>query len=240
MSYIHYLGGEGRNGNLISIAIGMSTNPEARMAELNGSMPFTIKLLGLELGSQERLAQVKTQFRALHIKGPWFKPAPALDSHIKALEEVVRSDQRTKRVSLDLSPEEFTGLELMLPELGETMKSKALRRALRFYRAMLYYKAQGYMIQAVKGGLMVQFPDLDDVRGPLAFHKTGVSMKSIPHIFWEFCHLTSLGYGRNGGRACDFGDIVIDARSKIVARGIFLVLMFLVHEAGDPNSLGEG
>lgn len=164
--YIHYIGGEARNGKMVSIAIGVSSNPEAHLAKLSGEMPFALKLLGLEAGNKARLEEVRKEFKALHIKGPWYKPAPALTSHIEGLPEVERSDKKTKRVSLDLDPEEFAELELMVTELGEKMKSKVLRRALRFYRGLQQYKAQGYMIQAVKGGLMVQFPNLDDVREP--------------------------------------------------------------------------
>jgi len=167
MAFIHYIGGEGREGKLISVAVGLSANPESHIASLSGSMPFSLKLLGLELGSPERLEEIRKQFRALHIKGPWFRAASQLTSYVDALAEVERDRHKTKRVSLDLGPEEFAELEMMVGELGEKTKASVLRRARRFYRSLLRYKAQGYMIQAVKGGQMIQFPDLDDVRGPL-------------------------------------------------------------------------
>ena len=166
MGFIHFIGGEGRNGKLISVAMGLSANPESYIATLNGSMPFTLKLLGLEVGTAERLEELRKRFRSLHIKGPWFKAAPALTKYVEELEEVERDYAKTRRVSLDLDPEEFAELEMMVGELGEKTKAAVLRRARRFYRSILRYKAQGYMIQAIKGGEMIQFPNLDDVRDP--------------------------------------------------------------------------
>lgn len=167
MQFVHYILGSSKAGNEVAVAIGLSPDPDAALTALNAWAPFALKLVGVEEGSQERLESVRAQFKALRLNGPWYKVAPELKDHIQALAPLdAVKVAATKRVSVDLEPEEFTDLEAFVDELGAKSKADLFRRALRFYRALHRYKAQGHIIQAIKGGRLLQFPDLDDVRGP--------------------------------------------------------------------------
>jgi hypothetical protein len=84
--------------------------------------------------------------------------------HVAELRPVDRGAGKPRRVSLDLEPEEFAALETMVEQMGTITKARLLRRAVKFYRSLIRYKAQGYLIQAIKGGKLVQFPDLEDIR----------------------------------------------------------------------------
>lgn len=159
--WIHYIGGHGKSGKLVAVGIGMGPDPEAIVARFNGQMPFSTSLLGLETGSRERLEALRTQFRALHLHGPWFKPNEALEAHVAALGPVDREEGKPRRVSLDLTAEEFLDLERWVEELGTVTKSRLIRKALRFYIGVGKYVALGYRFQAIKDGRLVQFPDLD-------------------------------------------------------------------------------
>lgn len=161
MQFIHYIGGEGRNGKLVALGFGLSSDPEAHLATLKGTMPFNLKILAIEAGSAEKLELLREQFKKSHINGFWYQPTPELQQHVKAVEVVDPAMGKMTRVSLDLSPDEFGQLEKLVEETGTKGKAKFLRKALRFYAALYRYKAQGYMIQVVRGGKMVQFPDLD-------------------------------------------------------------------------------
>lgn len=161
---IHFIGGATKRGELVAVAIGISTSPSSQVAALKKASPFHgLSLLGVEAGSQERLETIKNEFATLAMGGPWFKASEELLQRIKSLEPAV-DKKDSRRVSLDLDPEEWAMLETMVEELGEKMKSKVLRRSLKFYRSLLRYKAKGYMIQAIRGGELIQFPELDDIR----------------------------------------------------------------------------
>ncbi len=162
---LYYIGGRSKTGKLISVAIGITSNPDVQLAALQESSPFhDLSLLALEDGSQERLEQIKREHHCFG--GPWFTVTAALERHISELPAYDASKRTIRRVSVDLDPEEWLALEVMVEELGEKMKSKVVRRALRFYRALLKYKAQGFLVQAVRGGELHQFPKLDAIRGP--------------------------------------------------------------------------
>jgi hypothetical protein len=162
--WIYYIRGVGQSGKLIAVGIGLGTEPESRVAELEGMMPYRTELAGIEEGSQERLEALQERFRADHLHGPWYKPSAALVGHVAELQPVNRETGKTRRVSLDLDPSEFADLETMVEQMGTVTKSRLLRRAVKFYQSLVRYKAQGYLIQAIKGGKLVQFPDLEDIR----------------------------------------------------------------------------
>lgn len=163
MQFIHYIGGSTRAGKLVAVGLGLSNDPAGHLASLKGTLPFDVKLLAIEEGTPEKLEVLKELFKAFHTNGPWYRPAPELQAHIETVEVVDQSVGKTTRVSLDLSPEEFAALEKLVEEMGAKSKAQLLRKALKFYGALYRYKAQGYGIQAVKGGKMIQFPDLETV-----------------------------------------------------------------------------
>jgi hypothetical protein len=163
MPWIYYVKGLGKTNKIVAIGIGLAANPETQIAELEGSMPFQLELAGVEEGSQERLEALYARFQADHLRGLWYKPSAAVLGHIAELSPVDRDTSKTRRVSLDLGPNEFAELELMVEQTGTVTKARLLRKAVRFYRSLMKYKAQGFLIQAVKGGKLVQFPDLDDI-----------------------------------------------------------------------------
>ncbi len=165
MQFVHYIGGENRGHKIIAVGFGLSSDPVAHLASLQGTMPFDLRLLAVEQGTAEKLEGLKATFLSSHLHGFWYKPSPELLAHIQAIESVDPALGKATRVSLDLSPEEFSHLEKLVSEMGAKSKAKLLRMALRFYGALYRYKAQGFMIQAVRGGKMIQFPDLD-IRPP--------------------------------------------------------------------------
>jgi hypothetical protein len=164
--FIHYVGGEGRNKKLVAIGFGLSTDPKAYVAALHGTMPFNLRLLACEKGDDAKLEKLRATFKGAHLNGPWYKPTPELQVHIDSVEAVdleASKDAPGKmtRVSLDLNADEFAALEQLVGEMGAKSKAQLLRQALRFYGNLYRYKAQGYGIQAVRGGKLIQFPDLD-------------------------------------------------------------------------------
>lgn len=66
------------------------------------------------------------------------------------------------RLTLDMSDQEYAALEDMVKTLDTRTKARAIRMALRFYKRVVALKKQGFFIQAIKGGILKQFPDLDD------------------------------------------------------------------------------
>lgn len=161
MQFIHYIGGETRSKKLVAVGLALSNDPVTHLASLKGTMPFELRTMAVEQGTPSQLEQLKETFKAAHLNGFWYKPSPALVAHVEAVESVDPALGKMTRVSLDLTPEEFAALEKLVGESGTKSKAQLLRKALRFYRVMHAYKAQGYGIQAVRGGKMIQFPDLD-------------------------------------------------------------------------------
>lgn len=164
MQFIHYIGGTARTGKLISIGIGLSNDPRATLENLKGTLPFELKMMAIEAGTADRLESLKETFKTAHQNGFWYHPTEELQAHVAAVETVDQDLGKTTRVSLDLVPEEFAALAKLTEEMGVRSKAELLRKALRFYGAIYRYKAQGFGIQAVKGGKLIQFPDLDSVR----------------------------------------------------------------------------
>lgn len=161
MQFIHYVAGESRAKKLVAIGLALVPDPVAHLASLKGTMPFDLRTMALEIGTAEKLEELKAAYQAGHLHGFWFKPVPELLAHVAAVEPLDPSVAKMTRVSLDLTPEEFAGLKKLVEEGCAKNKAQLLRKALRFYTAMYQYKAQGYGIQAVRGGKLIQFPDLD-------------------------------------------------------------------------------
>lgn len=166
MQYIHFIGGRNLKGKTVAVAMGVSSDPEGQLTSLEGSSPFELSLLALEEGDAERLEQLKERFKGSHARGPWFQATDELLAYVEALEPVDREAGKTKRVSVDLAAEDFALLESLVSEMGIRSKAEFFRKGLRLYAGLHRYKAQGYLIQAVRGGKMVQFPDLDHIAKP--------------------------------------------------------------------------
>lgn len=164
MQFIYYVGGESRAKKLVAVGFGLSSDPAATVVDLQVAMPFDLRMMAIEQGNAEKLEQLKDRFKTSHMNGLWYKPSAELQEHIQGVTVVDPEVGKTVRVSLDLVCEEFASLEQLVGEMGLKSKAQLLRKAFRFYQAMYRYKAQGYGIQAVKGGKLIQFPDLDTAR----------------------------------------------------------------------------
>jgi hypothetical protein len=160
--WIHYIGGLGKGDKLIVVAIGLSSDPEGQVSVLQDVSPFKLTLLGAEEGDQKRLEDLRQQFKGAQMHGPWFKVTNGLKEHVAALKPVTPTRPKPKRVSLDLPPNEFRDIEEVVAMLGLKTKARFLRKAARFYVRAGKLKAQGWGIQAVKAGKLLQFHDLDD------------------------------------------------------------------------------
>jgi len=158
--FIHYIGGLGKGDKVVAVAIGLSPDPEEQLEALRDASPFTLRMLGLEEGNRERLEGLQATFRLLKMRGPWYRFSETIEAHIAGLPPVEKV-VKYKRISLDLPPGEFRDLERTVGLLGLKTKARLLRRAVRLYNRLGELKAQGWTIQAIKSGKLVQFPDLD-------------------------------------------------------------------------------
>ena|ERR1700744_3580425 len=160
MSYIYFVGGIGKNDKVMTINLGVARNPEAVVASWKGLMPFSLKILAIQEGTAEKLEELEKEFRPDHLHGSWYKPSETLLEYIKGLAQI-DPDVHTTRVSLDLSPEELASVERLAE--AEKIKTKAafIRKAVRFYGLLVDHKERGFLIQAVRGGTLLQFPELD-------------------------------------------------------------------------------
>lgn len=167
--WIHYIGGLGANDKLIAIEIGLGKDPERYLEDLRKSSPFQLDLMKLEAGSLKRYETVQALFRGIRLQGgSWYRATDVLRNHINALPVVDRTKVKTRRVSLLLPPDEFAELEWAVEVMGTKTKNRLARRALRSYLRLVRYRAQGYKVQVIKGGTMVQFNDdldIDDDSG---------------------------------------------------------------------------
>lgn len=162
MNWVYYVTGLGRDDKVLTVGIGLSPNPEQEVAHMSNFMPYRLKLAGMERGDLELLEQTKRTFRRDHMNNMWFRPSEPLLAHLETL--ILERPAPIRRVSLDLTPEEFDALENLVKQMGVVTKARLLRKAFKFYEALHKYKARGFIIQAIKGGSLVQFPDLDDIR----------------------------------------------------------------------------
>jgi len=160
MSYVYFIAGIGKNDKIVAISLGVARNPEVVIAAWKDTMPFGLKIMALQEGTAEKLEELEKEFRPDLINGSWYKPSESLLEYIKGLAPLT-PNVHTTRVSLDLNPEELASVE----RLAETQKipSKAafIRQALRFYGLLVDHKDRGFLIQAVRGGTLLQFPELN-------------------------------------------------------------------------------
>lgn len=85
-----------------------------------------------------------------------------------------RWDAKMTRISLDLDPDELKLVEELVQMMRSRTKARLIRQALRFYRVLAHYKQEGYTIQAIRGGSLYQFPELDVPYGqPIDIKKKG-------------------------------------------------------------------
>jgi hypothetical protein len=68
---------------------------------------------------------------------------------------------KTIRVTLDLTPDEVELLDKMVKLRRTKTRARLLRQIIRFHSVLTEYKELGYLIQAIKQGHLLQFPDLD-------------------------------------------------------------------------------
>lgn len=161
--WVYFIAGQGNKG-VVAVAIGMSREPEAEIARMEGLMPFKLELLGVEEGGQERLEALRKRFSKVHLHGPWYRPNKDLEGYLAALAPVSRTSL-TKRVSLDLAISDYVQLDEAVKQRGVT-KSHFLRTAVQFFLDITSYEARGYLIQAIKDGDLVQFRNLVKTKAP--------------------------------------------------------------------------
>lgn len=65
------------------------------------------------------------------------------------------------RVPVTLTPQELAELDRLKALLKTKTRARLVRQALRFYGVLADLKQQGYLIQAIKQGSLLQFPELD-------------------------------------------------------------------------------
>lgn len=68
---------------------------------------------------------------------------------------------KTVRISLDLNPEEVAMLDQMVKVRKTKTRARLLRQMIRFESVLTEHKERGYLIQAIKQGQLLQFPELD-------------------------------------------------------------------------------
>lgn len=167
MTWVFFARGRGRTGKTVALAMDLHANPELWIEEMASKAPFPrLELAAMEEGSQDLLGRLKERFREYHLNGPWYKTGQLIEDYFQALPEPDRRSGSARRITIEVPPDEFAALTEATARLGTRTKTRFLRQAYRFYLALSDYKARGYLIQAVKGGKLVQFPDLDDIRKP--------------------------------------------------------------------------
>jgi len=67
----------------------------------------------------------------------------------------------TIRVSLDLTRDELELLDRMVRLRKTKTRARLLRQIIRFHSVLTDHKERGYLIQAIKQGSLLQFPELD-------------------------------------------------------------------------------
>jgi len=166
MQWIFYIGALFPSGGMPLVRLGISNDPRASLEALAPSQPFPLKLLGWEEGTLELLEDRKKRFRKCSVRNDWYRPNDAMFQFIYDLPKEDLEKGARKRVSVDMSPEEYNAMMEAVEVLGTITKSRLVRQALTFYIKLSQLKARGYMLQAMKGGRFTAFPDLDDIRMP--------------------------------------------------------------------------
>lgn len=72
--YVYFVGA--LEGSMIKI--GWTLDPERRLATLDCGSPVPLVLIGAMPGTQEQEASLHARFRAVRVKGEWFKACPDL------------------------------------------------------------------------------------------------------------------------------------------------------------------
>jgi Arc/MetJ family transcription regulator len=165
MSWVFFARAMGRTGKVVALAMDLHPSPELWLEDIAAKSPFPkLRLAAMEGGSLDLLGRLKERFKAYHMNGPWYKVAQPIEDYIRELPEPNRNQGGSRRVTIEIPPEDFAALAEATQRLGTKTKSRFIRQAYRFYLALSEYKARGYLIQAVKGGQLIQFPDLNDIR----------------------------------------------------------------------------
>jgi len=164
MSWVFFVRGLNRAGKTVALAMDLHPNPELWLEDMTVKVPFPkLKLVAMEEGSLDLLGRLKERFREYHMNGPWYKVGQLIEDYFQALPEANHKFSG-RRLTIEIPPDDFAALTEATTRLGTKTKARFLRQAYRFYLALSDYKARGYLIQAVKGGKLVQFPDLQDIR----------------------------------------------------------------------------
>jgi hypothetical protein len=87
----------GERESAYGVKIGYSTNPEARVVELQTGNPRTLVLLAKIRGDEELERRFHTQYRALNICGEWFRPAALLLSAFRLKTSLVETELGHKK-----------------------------------------------------------------------------------------------------------------------------------------------
>ena len=165
MSWVFFVRGMGRTGKTVALAMDLHPSPEAWLEEMSPKAPFSkLEIVAMEEGSLDLLGSLKERFKSYHLNGPWYKVGQPMEDYFQSLPEPNRTLGGTRRVTIEISPDDFAALTEATQRLGTKTKSRFIRQAYRFYLSLVDYKSRGYLIQAVKGGKLVQFPDLNDIR----------------------------------------------------------------------------
>jgi hypothetical protein len=72
-----------------AVKVGFSTNPEARLAELQTGNWRYLVLLGLIKGGRDTESSLHVKYAHLNVLGEWFRADPALLAEFKKPEEVL-------------------------------------------------------------------------------------------------------------------------------------------------------
>lgn len=78
------------------IKIGHSTDPWARLSQVQCASPSEIVMLATEPGGVEREAELHQQFEAAWARGEWFEPSAAILNHIDTLAPAEKKTSATK------------------------------------------------------------------------------------------------------------------------------------------------
>jgi ribbon-helix-helix CopG family protein len=70
-------------------------------------------------------------------------------------------DVKPVRIPIDLTADERDELDRLKAVMKTRTRARLIRQALRFYGVLADLKQKGYLIQAVRQGSLLQFPELD-------------------------------------------------------------------------------
>lgn len=165
MSWVFFARGMNKAGKTVALAMDLHPTPEVWLEEMAARSPFPkLKLAAMQVGDVDLLGRLRERFREYHMNGPWYRVGQLIEDYFQALPKPDRSQAATRRITVEIPSEDFAALTEATQRLGTRTKARFLRQAYKFYLALSDYKSRGYLIQAIKGGQLVQFPDLNDIR----------------------------------------------------------------------------